>query len=117
MIEIKTTNTILYCRNWRETVDFYKDQLKLPVTAALDWFVEFELNAGSRLSVADESRASIKSSGGQGVTVTFQVADIEQTQQYLHESGLQPTPIKDHAWGARVMYLYDPEGNRLEFWC
>lgn len=117
MIDIKTTNTILYCRNWQETVAFYKDQLKLPVTAAFDWFVEFGLNAGARLSVADESRASINSSGGQGVTVTFQVADIEQTRQYLQESGLQPTPIKDHAWGARVMYLHDPEGHRLEFWC
>jgi len=56
-MEIRTANTIVYCTRFTKTVDFYKSRLRLPVTAELDWFVEFELNEGSRLSIADEGRA------------------------------------------------------------
>lgn len=115
-MDIKTANTILYCRKWKETVAFYKEQLRLQVTTAREWFVEFKLNEASRLSIADEARASIDSNGGKGITITMEVDDIETTHLYLTEAGLNPTPIKDHAWGARVIHIYDPEGNRLEFW-
>ena len=115
-MKIKTTNTILYCRKWEETVIFYKTQLRLQVTTSREWFVEFKLNEASRLSIADEARTSIDSSGGEGITITLEVDDIEMIHLYLNEVGLNPTPIKDHAWGARVIHIYDPEGNRLEFW-
>lgn len=69
----------------------------------------------SRLSVANESRTSIDSSGGKGITVSLQVADIEQARVELIEAGVTATPIKE-VWGAKAIYVYDPEGNRLEFW-
>jgi predicted enzyme related to lactoylglutathione lyase len=116
MMKIKTANTILYCRKWKETVVFYKTQLRLQVTTSNEWFVEFKLNEASRLSIADEARTSIDSNDGKGITITLEVDDIETTHLYLNKVGLNPTPIKDHAWGARVIHIYDPEGNRLEFW-
>ena len=115
-MEIRTANTIVYCTRFTKTVDFYKSRLRLPVTAELDWFVEFELNEGSRLSIADEGRASIKSSAGQGLTITLRVEDIERTHSFLEEAGIDPPEITDHAWGARVMHVFDPEGTRIEFW-
>ena len=115
-MEIRTANTIVYCTRFTKTVDFYKSRLRLPVTAELDWFVEFELNEGSRLSIADEGRASIKSSAGQGLTITLQVEDIDEMRSFLEEAGVGPTEVKDHAWGARVMHAFDPEGTRIEFW-
>ena len=116
MINIKTSNTILYCRKWKATVAFYKTQLNLPVTTSCDWFTEFRLNEASRLSIADAARTSIDSIGGKGLTITMEVDDIEAAHVYLIEAGVNPTRIKDHAWGARVIHIYDPEGNRLEFW-
>ena len=115
-MDIKTINTILYCRKWKETVAFYKTLLKLQVTTSREWFVEFKLNEASRLSIADEARTSIDSNGGKGITITMEIDDIEKKHLYLTEAGLNPTPIKNHAWGARVIHIYDPEGNRLEFW-
>lgn len=115
-MEIKTANTILYCRKWKETVGFYKTQLRLQVTTSNEWFVEFKLNETSRLSIADEARTSIDSNDGKGITITLEVDDIETTYLYLNEVGFNPTSIKDHAWGASVIRIYDPEGNRLEFW-
>lgn len=80
---IKSTNTILYCRNWQETVEFYRTGLRLLVLSSNEWFVEFKLNEMSRISVANEARTSIKSSDGKGITISLQVADIEQTRNEL----------------------------------
>ena len=114
-MKIKSTNTILYCKNWQETVEFYRTGLKLPVISSNEWFVEFKLNEMSRISVANEARTSIDSSGGKGITVSLQVADIEQARVELIEAGVTATPIKE-VWGAKAIYVFDPEGNRLEFW-
>jgi catechol 2,3-dioxygenase-like lactoylglutathione lyase family enzyme len=114
-VKIKATNTILYCKKWEETVAFYRDGLKLPILSSNDWFVEFKLNEMSRLSVANEARTSINSSDGKGITISLQIADIEQMHADLLTVGITPTPVKE-VWGARAIYVRDPEGNRLEFW-
>ncbi len=114
-MKIKATNTILYCKKWEETVAFYRDGLKLPILSSNDWFVEFKLNEMSRLSVANEARTSINSSDGKGITISLQIADIEQMHADLLTVGITPTPVKE-VWGARAIYVRDPEGNRLEFW-
>ncbi len=113
---LKNTNTILYCKKWQETVDFYQHRLRLPVNFASDWFVEFKLNETANLSIADECRATIKSCGGAGITITLQVESITEAWQYLHNNGLAIEPIREHPWGARVFYFLDPEGHRLEVW-
>jgi len=114
-MEITIANTILYCSRWRESVEFYSTGLGLTVLSTRDWFVEFRLNNSARLSIADETRSSIKSAGGMGITVSMAVDDIQSTYATLKKKNLNPTPIKN-LWGARVFYLHDPEGNRLEFW-
>jgi len=110
-------NTILYCEKWADTVAFYKTGLQLPVTVAQDWFMEFQLTDSTCLSIADAGRTTKNSSQGQGHLITFQVRDLAETRTLLCGAGLAPTPIETHPWGATVMYLDDPEGNRLEFWC
>jgi len=113
---IKAANTILYCSKWEETVRFYRDQLKLSVSFSTDWFVEFSLNAMSRLSIADEKRTSIKTSHGKGITLSWEVERLDRTWADVQKVGLEPTTICKHPWGARVFYLIDPEGHRIEFW-
>ncbi len=111
-----TVNTILYCAGWEAVGAFYRDRLGFPITYASAWFVEFAPTATARLSIADARRATVKSAHGQGITLTFQVDDADAVWAELHAAGLQPTPCRDHAWGARVFYLRDPEGHRLEIW-
>jgi catechol 2,3-dioxygenase-like lactoylglutathione lyase family enzyme len=111
-----TANTILYCAAWNATVAFYRDTLGLPITFASDWFVEFAITDTARLSVADASRATLKSSGGAGITLTFEVANADALWAEFKDAGCEPTPCRTHAWGARTFYLRDPEGHRLEFW-
>lgn len=111
-----TANTILYCSQWQETVAFYRDHLGLPTTFASTWFIEFALTDTARLSIADERCATIKSSHGAGITLTFQVDDADALWAEFDQAKLKPTKCRTHAWGARTFYLRDPEGNRLEIW-
>lgn len=112
---IKRANTILYCRNWENTVRFYRDTLKLSVNYKKDWFIEFHLTESSYLSIADASLASIKSADGDGVTLSWQVEDIELTYGRLKEIGVKTSPVKP-IWGVRSFYFFDPEGHRIEIW-
>ncbi|MBW1892509.1 MAG: VOC family protein [Deltaproteobacteria bacterium] len=115
-MKIKTANTIFYCSKWEKTIRFYRDHLNLTVNFSTDWFIEFCLNATSRLSIADEKRASIKSCNGKGITLSLEVENIDNAWEFVEKAGLKPTIIKEHSWDARVFYLFDPEGNRVEVW-
>jgi len=114
-VQLKSSNTILYCKKWQETVAFYRDVLKLDIHFSNDWFVEFSLSSCARLSIANEESASIKSCGGKGITICLQTNDLEKKHSCLQELRINPTPIKE-IWGSNSFYVYDPEGNRIEFW-
>lgn len=111
-----TTNVILYCEKWEETVHFYREILFLEVAFSSDWFIEFSLNEKSRLSIADKARSSILRTVPKGITLTLQVRNIDSIWYDFNEKNLEPTPIKSHPWNAKVFYVFDPEGHRIELW-
>jgi len=96
-------------------VGFYRDKLKLPVHHEREWFVEFHLTKAAYLSIADASLTSVKSADGDGVTVSWQVDDIELTHGWLHGLGIDTSEIKT-IWDARSFFFFDPEGHRIEIW-
>lgn len=115
-LSIERANTIVYCDRWQECVGFYRQGIGLAVVFENDWFVEFALNSASSLSVADAGRATIASAQGKGITVTLKVGDIQAARRALAARGLDPGRVEQHSWGADVFYVWDPDGNRLEFW-
>jgi hypothetical protein len=88
-MNIKTSNIILYCKKWNETVTFYRDMLRFPIHFSNEWFVEFSLTGNARLSVANEERSSIKSCQGKGITISLEVEDIETMYSLMEVSGLR----------------------------
>lgn len=114
-MNIQQTNTILYCHRWTDTLAFYRDILKFPITHQNEWFVEFQLTPQSYLSVANADRATINSVEGQGITLAWQVNDIDALHGDLQTQGITVTPMQKK-WGAHVFYIHDPEGHRIEFW-
>ena len=110
------TNTILYCDKWTETLVFYEKKLGLPVTYRSHWFVEFALSETARVSVADASRTTVKSGFGRGITLSLQMKNLDSVWNTIKEAGITPTAITDHPMDARVFYLFDPEGHRIEIW-
>ena len=114
-MNIHRTNTILYCNRWDATVKFYRDMIRLPVLFQKAWFVEFQLTDNSCLSVADAARTSIASAGGDGMTLSWLVEDIDAVHDRMLADGIDVGPFTV-TWGARAFYLFDPEGHRIEVW-
>ncbi|MBR9987339.1 MAG: VOC family protein, partial [Desulfosarcina sp.] len=112
-MNLQRTNTILYCIRWDATVKFYREIVKLPVLLQKAWFVEFQLTENSCLSVADAARTSIGSAGGVGITLSWQVENIDAMHGRMLADGIEVGPFTV-TWGARAFYLFDPEGNRIE---
>ena len=113
-VETITVNTILYCRNWIRTVEFYRDRLGFRETFANDWFVEFHLGGSASLSVANEEQSTMTSAEGEGITVSIEVADLSVACDDLLQAGVEPTDVR-RIWGSSSVFVFDPEGNRLEF--
>jgi len=113
---IQAMNTVLYCRRFTDTVRFYDRVLALPRGASRDWFVEFRVAEGCFLSVADERRASVKSAGGAGLTLTLRVDDVGRFRETLRARGARPPPVGPRPWGTAGFLLHDPEGTRIEIW-
>ncbi len=114
-MRVARSNTILYCANWIDTVSFYRDDLGLASSFQNDWFVEFTLDGSAHLSVADAARATIDPGAGTGLTLSWQVDDLDAEMARLTSRNVATTtPI--HRWGARCCFLHDPEGNRIELW-
>ena len=115
MLEVERTNTVLYVERWSEAVAFYREVLGLTVAFENDWFVEFALNAGSFVSVADASRSSVRAGDGAGVTLSWQVADVDEVRTSLRDAGAEVGEVVTR-FGARVFDVFDPAGNRIELW-
>ena len=112
---IHRTNTILYCENWSETVAFYQHVFGFSVNHQTDWFVELQIAEDTYLSLAHASRTRIRSVGGQGITLSWQVDDVQQAHAHMRQSGLDVSRLQQK-WGAWLFYLHDPEGHRIELW-
>jgi len=115
MLRVERSNTILYCDRWPETAAFYRLLLGDVVTFENDWFVELAIGDGSHLSIADVTRATIAPAGGAGLTLSWQVADVETTRRLLVELGIDVTPVI-RRFGASAIDVHDPEGHRIELW-
>ena len=114
-IQPKRTNTILYCQAYEESVRFYRDLLKLEIAAEKDWFVEFHLGNEAFVSVADAGRTHIPAGSGAGITLSWQVEDVRALRYRLVDIGIDVSPVV-WRWGAWVLFLWDPSGNRIELW-
>lgn len=113
-MEVARTNTILYCVAWKETVEFYREQVGLDVAFESDWFVEFQVGA-SFLSIANAARATVGESRGKGITLSWEVPDIDAARSELEIKGVLVDSVK-RRWGASVVDFWDPEGHRVELW-
>lgn len=109
------SNTILYCRRWRQAVDFYRNCLNLSVHFENDWLVEFNLHGDAYVSIADAGRTTIVSAEGNGITLSLKVDDIERAHRDLSKTCGSPTAIHV-VWDVRAFHIFDPEGHRIELW-
>lgn len=112
---MRRSNTILYSDRWTEMVAFYRGVLALRVEFENDWFVEFAVGPDAFVSIANAARSTIPSGTGAGLTLSWRVADVYEVRSDLLRLGVDVGEVGTR-WGAEVVDVFDPAGNRLEFW-
>ena len=52
---------------------------------------------------------------GEGITLSWQVEDVREARDRLAAMGVETSPV-EWRYGAWVIYICDPAGNRIELW-
>jgi len=115
-VTIESFHTVLFCREWDACVAFYRDVLGFAVADRKRGFVEFEVAPNSRIGLIRSDGESPVNKNERVFILSFRVANVEEVHSRLVKYCIETTAVKQHAWGARVFELRDPEGRRLEFW-
>ena len=115
MLEPISTNTILYCEPFHETVEFYRWLLDQAGAKLAEWLFEFSIGQmPAGLSVADASRCSVTAGDGRGLTVSWQVASLEEPIAELEARRIRYQ--RRSRMGGDCLLFRDPAGNRIEVW-
>jgi len=114
----------LIANDFEKSAAFYREGLQFPVVwlEAGEGYALFDtgdvrLELASRAAMADavgEARAS--RSGG--ALLNLEVEDVDAAYETLRGRGLEPeaAPADRPAWGVRVAYFADPDGNLIELY-
>jgi catechol 2,3-dioxygenase-like lactoylglutathione lyase family enzyme len=118
-MEIRFRNSIALVKNIEESKQFYRDIIGLSVAQEYDTFVLFMDNFA--IHTADLFYEYIQKPyhgermGHDNVDFYFTTSDLEGFQARLKEHGVTFIhEIHQHAWGEKVIRVYDPDGHILE---
>lgn len=111
---------ILYVHDMQRMVEFYRDVLRLPLSAPR---TEADYSTAHWVEFAAGSCAIVLHGGGQKrlgedtPKLAFRVADIETTRATLIRRGVPMGEIRSPAPGVRVADGCDPEGHPFSIDC
>ena len=110
-------NPMLVVPDMDKTVAFYKNVLGLQVV--MDFGANKVLTGGLALQTLDTYREFIGtddiSFGGNHFEIYFEEDEFDKFADNLRNCNVQYVhPVKEHAWGQRVVRFYDPDRHIIE---
>jgi catechol 2,3-dioxygenase-like lactoylglutathione lyase family enzyme len=116
-VELEAAYTVVVTDKLAECRDFYTRGLGFEVVFEASWFVYMRASGESPYGVAFMSPdhpsrpPGPEAFNGEGVLLTFQVADAAAEFERVRENGLPiEHPLQDEPWGQRRFGLKDPSG-------
>ena len=114
---MKIKNPMLVVRDIDKSVEFYKKVLGLRVI--MDFGANKTLTGGLALQTLESWQEFIGtdavSFGGNSSEVYFEEDDFDEFADRLKECEVEYVhPVKEHAWGQRVIRIYDPDRHIIE---
>jgi predicted enzyme related to lactoylglutathione lyase len=105
----------IFVHDVARAVEFYRDQLQLPLTKQGSFGAEF-FNDGARIGVHPAIHQDARALVGRHTGITLYVPDLLHYCGELHERGVQfVTEPTQQTWGIMAM-VADPDGNVLALW-
>lgn len=114
---MKMKNPLLVVRDIDKSAEFYKKVLGLRVI--MDFGANKTLAGGLALQTIESWREFIGtdevSFGGNSSEVYFEEDDFDEFADKLKTCEVEYVhPVKEHAWGQRVVRIYDPDRHIIE---
>ena len=114
---MKLESTLLAVRDMDQSVAFYQEVLGLKVIN--DFGANKTLSGGLALQTLDTWQKFIGaedvSFGSKAYEIYFEEEDFDRFVQRLGELDVEYVhPVKEHAWGQRVVRIYDPDRHIIE---
>jgi uncharacterized glyoxalase superfamily protein PhnB len=102
------TNSVSACR------DFYQKYLSAKITFDCGWYLNMSIGDKGASIQFMEPQGEMPVYGGSGVTLNFQVDNVDAEHKRLMEAGLsEAMPLEDHPWGDRGFSIIDPIGTSI----
>lgn len=117
VISVKLKNTMLVVTDIEKSIEFYKKVFRLHVI--MDFGANKTLTGGLVLQTADTYKEFIGRSdlsfGGNNFELYFEEENFDQFIDRLKEFEIEYVhPVKEHAWGQRVVRFYDIDKHIIE---
>lgn len=123
-MDYKLNYVRLLVENYRDSLRFYRDTLKLPVHRGdlESNYAEFD-TSGMRLALLQRSEMArvlgMEKENGEGrkhVALAFTVPDVDEAFRDLKSNGVKfaMAPRTHEDWKLRTAHFEDPDGNLLE---
>jgi len=114
---MKLKNPLLVVKDMGRSVEFYQNVLGLRVIT--DFGANKTLTGGLSLQTLETWREFIGTDsvcfGGNGFEVYFEEDDFDRFAEHLKNHAVEYVhPVKEHAWGQRVVRIYDPDHHIIE---
>ncbi|MGG1637757.1 VOC family protein [Paenibacillus sp. FSL K6-3182] len=112
-MNIHEAGIIIFMENYKETLDFYKTKLGLPVREQKEDLTIFDFGK-SYLMVEDHgvSSAAEKTRAQNPTVLRLDVTDFDVTIKEIRDRGIE-VKVYTPSWGT-IGVIIDPEGNRIE---
>ena len=105
------TKDVSVCR------EFYRKYLDAKTTFDCGWYLNMDIGSQGATIQFMEPQGDMPTYNGAGVTLNFQVDDVDAEHKRLIEAGLsEAMPLEDHPWGDRGFGILDPHGIVLYFY-
>jgi catechol 2,3-dioxygenase-like lactoylglutathione lyase family enzyme len=112
-MNIHEAGIIIFMENYKESLDFYKTKLGLPVREQKEDLTIFDFGR-SYLMIEDNGVSSVteKTRAQNPTVVRLDVIDFDRTIKELMERDIEVKVLR-HSWGT-IGVIIDPEGNKIE---
>ncbi|MED4116779.1 VOC family protein [Priestia megaterium] len=118
----------LLVKDFKKSVEFYKDLLRIPIS----WYeeeMEYALfnNGETKIELLSQKAMTEvigkenKSSDGESTSnflLQFEVEDVDKTYDYLRKNGIEfvTQPHDRKEWRSRIAHFRDPDNNLIEIY-
>lgn len=118
----------LLVKDFKKSVEFYKDLLGIPISWYEDEMEYALFNNGetkiellsqkAMMKVIGNEDESLSGESSSSFLLQFEVEDVDKTYDYLRENGIEfvTEPHDRKEWRSRIAHFRDPDKNLIEIY-